>query len=96
MTNKDDRHERLARARALRATALLILKRHGFTEHDDCKLEIARVGKVKIEYRSTSPALQIWERGRKVFLFEWTEQGTESLVIYDAGDWERALDERIP
>jgi hypothetical protein len=51
--NKDDRHERLAWARALRATALLILKRHGFTEHDDCKLEIARVGKVKIEYRST-------------------------------------------
>ena len=95
MTNKDDRHERIARAQALRATALLILKRHGFTEHDRT-LEIARVGKVKIEYRSTSPALQIWERGRKVFLFEWNEKGRENLVIYDAGDWERALDERNP
>ena len=95
MTNKDERHERLARAQSLRATALLILKRRGFTENDRT-LEMARVGNVKIEYRNTSPALQIWERGRKVFLFEWTEQGTESLVIYDAGDWDRALDERIP
>ena len=53
MTHKEERLERLARAQALRATALRILKRHGFTEYDRT-LEIARVGKVKIEYRSTS------------------------------------------
>jgi hypothetical protein len=95
MTNKDERHERLARARALRATALLMLKRHGFTENDRT-LKMARVGSIKIEYRNTSPTLQIWERGRNVFLFEWNEKGRENLVIYDAGDWERALDERMP
>ena len=57
MTTKD---ERLARAQALRATALPILKRRGFTKRDRT-LEIARVGNVKIEYRNTSPALQIRE-----------------------------------
>ena len=92
MTTKD---ERLARAQALRATALLILKRRGFTKRDRT-LEIARVGNVKIEYRNTSPALQIWEHGRKVFLFEWDKKGKENLVIYEAGNWERTLKERMP
>jgi len=87
MTTKD---ERLARAQALRATALLILKRRGFTKRDRT-LEIARVGNVKIEYRNTSPALQIREQGRKVFLLEWNETGKESLVIYEPGKWERTL-----
>ena len=95
MTNKDERHQRLARAQSLRATALLILKRRGFTENDRT-LEMARVGNVKIEYRNTSPALQIWEHGRKVFLFEWDKKGKENLVIYEAGNWERTLKERMP
>ena len=95
MTNKDEWRERLARAQSLRATALLILKRRGFTENDRT-LEMARVGNVKIEYRNTSPALQIWEHGRKVFLFEWDKKGKENLVIYEAGNWEQTLKKRMP
>jgi hypothetical protein len=89
MTTKD---ERLARANALRTTALLILKRRGFTQRDRT-LEIARVGKIKIEYRNTSPALQIWEQGRKVFSFGFYKKGKESLVIYEPGNWKRTLAE---
>jgi hypothetical protein len=29
-------------------------------------------------------------------LFEWDEKGKENLVIYEPGNWEQTLKERMP